>query len=160
MGYGRLYWVVYRKKEYLATEVFPFKFTNSIAESRDLLFDKIDDFSDEQEQEQFEYEDYLSDYFVNHYFHLRGTDTQSFYIGLIPNLNGEISCSVEDKYERYEFNMDSFISEVDEEIKKFLKTCDISNETKLFFKGSLSYYYKYVGSVGEKTNEESIKRIN
>lgn len=72
-------------KEILESEGFPFAFTNSIAESRDLLFEKIDEFSDSQEQEMFDYVDYLSDYFTNHYFHLKGTNTQEYYIGLVPN---------------------------------------------------------------------------
>ncbi len=136
-------WFV-ENKEYLRTEKFPFDFTNSIAESRDILFEKIDDFSDSQEQEMFDYVDDLSDYFANHYFHLRGTDTYSYYIGLVPNSCGEISNCIDDEYHSFLFDMDEFLMEVDEEIKAFLSTIRIKQENKSFFSDQLSEYAPYL----------------
>lgn len=134
-------------EEYLKIEKFPFEYTNSIAESRDLLFERVDDFSDSQEQEMFDYVDELSEYFPNHYFHLRGTDTQSYYIGLTPTNGGEISYCVDDKYYSYNFDMDKFITRVDEEIKRFLESTQIKASTQSFFEEALPSYYSYIGSI-------------
>ncbi|MFC0234496.1 hypothetical protein ACFFIF_10880 [Vagococcus entomophilus] len=130
------------KKEYLKVESFPFPFTNSIAESRDLLFDKMDDFSDLQEQ--FDYEDYLSDYFENHHFHLRGTKTPEFYMGLSPNDCGEISYYDDSQYNVYSFDMDEFLGEADKEIKQFLSTVTIKRKNKSYFEDTLGKYYSYI----------------
>jgi hypothetical protein len=130
------------KKEYLKVEMFPFPFTNSIAESRELLFDKIDDFSNLQEQ--FAYEDWLTDYFMNHHFHLRGTTTPDFYIGLTPNGCGEISYYDNEKYYVYSFDMNRFLEETDKEIKRFLSTMTVNNENKEYFKETLAEYYSYM----------------
>lgn len=130
------------KRGYLKTEKFPFIFTNSIAESREELFDKIDNFSDLKEQ--FAYEDSLSEYFVNHRFHLRGTITPSFYIGLTPENFGEISYFENAKYYAYSFEMNEFLEETDKEIKQFLSTMAVNAENKEYFKDILGEYYSYV----------------
>lgn len=132
------------KKEYLKEERFPFSFTNSIAESRELLYDKVDDFSDLQEQEMFDYVDYLSDYFMNHHFHLRGTKTPDFYIGLTPNGCGEISYYDNEEYRVYSFDMDRFLEETDKEIKQFLSTIIVNDENEEYFKETLAEYYSYM----------------
>lgn len=130
------------KKGYLKTEKFPFVFTNSIAESRDVLLDKIDDFSDLKEQ--FAYEDYLSEYFMNHHFHLRGTTTPAFYIGLSPENYGEISYFEDGKYYSYSFDMNEFLENTDKEIKQYLSTIVVNIENKEYFKDILGEYYSNV----------------
>lgn len=136
-------------KEYLKIEKFPFDFVNSIAESRDLLFNKVDTFNEEQEEEMFEYVEVLSNYFSNHYLHLRGTDTQSFYIGLVQDGRGEISYTIDNTYYKYIFDMEKFLVQVDEEIKGYLKTVKLSEESQSYFKEILGSYYSYIGSTIE-----------
>ncbi|WP_321388803.1 hypothetical protein [uncultured Enterococcus sp.] len=131
-------------KEFLKKERFPFHFSNSIAESRDVLFEKVDDFSDSQEQEMFAYVDHLSEYFTKHYLHLKGTNTQEYYIGITPEGYGEISCYTNNEYHAYLYDMDVFIKSTESEIEHFLKSMDIVEESKDFFKEMLTDYYPFL----------------
>ncbi|WP_037588046.1 hypothetical protein [Stenoxybacter acetivorans] len=133
------------KKGKLAQNLFPqdppFIFVNSIAESRDILYSV--EFSDEEinKHQDVIYLEKLANYFSDHHFHLRGTLTPSFYIGLNIHGKGEISygfnldhtgkisygLNVNDlgetiyvdnnKYCSYIFNMSDFINTLEKEIK-------------------------------------------
>ena len=89
-------------KEYLDKEIFPFKIIGSIAKSRDILFDR-DNFISEEEEES--YYNKLEDYFQHHFFKLKGTDSTIFYLGLIDENTGEISYKMKENYYQYNFTI-------------------------------------------------------
>lgn len=140
-------------KEILLTQKFPFQYTDSIKESYDDLmasidFGNLEDESIEIPESAFEQVELYSDYISNHAFHLMGTTTQSFYIGLNPAGVGEISYYIEneDKYYKYEFDMSTFVNQADLAIISYLKKFQLkltSDEESL--KKTLGDYYKYIG---------------
>lgn len=137
------------EKENLKTQKYPFEYVNSIAESRDTLFDRID-YENGIDEEVFAEEDILQEYFPHHYFKLMGIDSQSFYIGLNPSGNGEISYYVddEDKYYKYEFDMAAFVEQADKAIIEYLKTFQLKlvSDDEYFKKFLGEEYASYIGS--------------
>jgi hypothetical protein len=111
----------YKVQNKLKQEIFPFKLVNSIAKTRDLLYAK-ENFPNEDEEDS--YCQNLEKYFSNHNFHLSGTDTLHFYIGLINSQNGEISYKVNDKYYSHIFIMDDFINHANKAINIFLDSIE------------------------------------
>jgi hypothetical protein len=103
--------------EKLNTEIFPFRLNNSIAETRDVLYNK-NDFANEQEEDL--YYKNLENYFSRHFLKIKGTDTNIFYIGLIDNNIGEISFCKNKIYYSYYFAMDNFINQTKNEINTFI----------------------------------------
>ena len=114
----------YNVHKKLANEIFPFKLNNSIAETRDLLYSK-EDFSNIEEE--IRYYENLENYFNNHHFKLKGTDTLHFYIGLIKSGYGEISYIKNQNYYSHAFVMNNFINRTNEEINRFLHSININN---------------------------------
>lgn len=89
----------------------------SIAELRDLGYERSFFFN---ENEQYRYYNKLEECFSDFKFHLRGTPTPTYYIGL-NNEQGEISYySAEQKiYKRYCFNMDEFLKSTADTLLNF-----------------------------------------
>lgn len=97
------------KKEYLLTRNLNVlnEDNKSIAEVRDIAYNREFFFN---EDEQHNYYNMLEDVFLPFQFHLRGTPTPVYYIG-INNGMGEISYfdEIKGKYERYNFDMEFFL---------------------------------------------------
>ncbi|WP_104382931.1 hypothetical protein [Sphingobacterium sp. HMA12] len=89
----------------------------SIAELRNLGYERFFFFS---EDEQYLYYKELEECFSDYKFHLRGTPTQIYYIGL-NNGEGELSyfCREQKVYKRYCFNMDEFLESTKETLLNF-----------------------------------------
>ncbi|MDR0299089.1 MAG: hypothetical protein LBI13_03285 [Streptococcaceae bacterium] len=136
------------KKEILETENYPFEYINSIAESRDTLFGRID-YENGDDEKIYAEENILEEYFPNHYFKLMGIESQSFYIGLNPDGVGEISYYVEDedKYYKYEFDMPTFVKQADQAIINYLKKFQLTlvSDEEYFKKFFGEEYSKYIG---------------
>ena len=92
----------------------------SIAELQDLGYERSFFFS---EDEQFRYYSELEEFFSSFKFHLRGTPTPMYYIGL-NNGKGEISCysSEEEVSKRYWFNIEEFLNNTDKILMDFRQT--------------------------------------
>lgn len=104
----------FTNKEYLLyeTPTEPPLLGNCLAEHRNLLFEKID-----VEHEAEDYVDTLWNFFARHIFHLRGTDTPHFYIGIDEAGVGEISFKeAEGQYCFHKFDMPQFIANTEREI--------------------------------------------
>jgi hypothetical protein len=89
----------------------------SIAELRDLGYERSFFFS---QDEMLSYHEDLDKYFSDFKFHLRGTPTPTYYIGL-NNGEGELSylCREQKVYKRYCFNMDEFLKSTKETLLNF-----------------------------------------
>ncbi|WP_223577874.1 hypothetical protein [Sphingobacterium sp. GVS05A] len=89
----------------------------SIAELRDLGYERSFFFS---EDEMFLYHANLEECFSDFKFHLRGTPTPLYYIGL-NNGEGELSyyCREQKVYKRYCFNMDEFLKSTEKILLDF-----------------------------------------
>lgn len=92
----------------------------SIAELQDLGYERSFFFS---EDEQFRYYSELEECFSSFKFHLRGTPTPMYYIGL-NNGKGEISCysSEEEVFKRYWFNIEEYLNNTDKILMDFRQT--------------------------------------
>ncbi|MGH1516620.1 hypothetical protein [Chryseobacterium sp. JK1] len=119
-----------KSKDLLPADPFPFRFENEkcIAECRDVLYEK-DDFKDLNEE--IEYYDHIENYFSNHHFKLKGTDTPMLFIGL-KNNTGEISWfeTEKNRYTYFSFNMDYFIESTKNEFTALLSKWQNSPEGK------------------------------
>ncbi|GAB2025523.1 hypothetical protein [Lactovum odontotermitis] len=136
------------KKEFLLNQKFPFEYENSISESRYNLFSEID-YENEDSEQIYAEEDVLEEYFPKHYFKLTGIDSQSFYIGLNPSGEGEISYYVEaeNKYYKYEFDMPAFVEQADAAIIHYLKKFQLklTSDEEYFKKFLGEEYAQYIG---------------
>lgn len=119
-----------KNKNTLLTESFPFDFEDEkcIASCRDVLYEK-NDFK--HLNEEIEYYEKIENYFSNHYFKLKGTDTPILFIGL-KNGNGEISWFDDEKgeFSCFLFNMDYFIESTNDVFIRIFDKLHDSNEGK------------------------------
>lgn len=119
-----------KNKSALLTETFPFYFEDEkcIANCRDILYRK-NNFKDLNEE--IEYYNTIENYFSNHHFKLKGTDTPLLFIGL-KNNNGEISWFdiKKQEYTYFPFNMQDFIESTEHEFTKLFSIWHNSDESK------------------------------
>ena len=111
-------WFKEKKKTLATDELNVLNFENkSIAELRDMAIDR-EFFFDKKERD--EYFEKVDKCFAPFGFHLRGTPTPVYYIG-ISNGNGEISYYNEEnnKYKSYVFDMNDFISTTENALNIF-----------------------------------------
>lgn len=120
----------FKNKNTLLIESFPFDFEDEkcIASCRDILYER-NDFKDLNEE--IEYYEKIENYFSNHHFKLKGTDTPILFIGL-KNGNGEISWFDDEKgeFSCFSFNMDSFIESTNDVFIRIFDKWHDSNEGK------------------------------
>jgi hypothetical protein len=117
----------YNSLNKLNKDIFPFYYYNTIAESRDILYNR---YGFENEEKEDLYYKELENYFHFHYLKIRGTDTNGFYIGLIDNTKGGISWKNDKIYYSHYFIIDEFIEETITEINEFIKEYSMEESDK------------------------------
>ena len=125
----------------LSNEIFPFRYYNSIAESRNILFSK-DDFTNNTEEDKYYYK--LGEYFQCHCFKLKGTNTPIFYIGFGCDFIGEISYEREKQFFKYTFDMKRFITDTDLQIKEFVAKLFLDEKRLSYFKETIPKYFSHL----------------
>lgn len=106
--------------QFLLTDIFPYNNNISIAEEDNNLYRvQIKKFLDADDDDGLDaWFDSLNQYFKKHRFHLRGTDTNNYFIGLKSSGLGEISYEENGEYISYYFDMTLFIRNVENEIQR------------------------------------------